>query len=201
MGGIGSKFDSQQILLVGLEKSGKSLFLKRLLELKKEPEKANLESTNGYNYVNFQYNNIALDIWDLGGDFISRSYWPTFYRNIQFTIVIFIININDESTHMTALKELLILINQEEVKQAKFFIIFNTIMDDNLKMAVNEAEKKEYREKAEELMLILRECPIHDYDARVYWDIIDIMRMKDGENKTTELLKKCFMGNKEGKNE
>lgn len=201
MGGMGSKIDSQQVLLVGLEKSGKSHFLKKLLDLKKkEVEDSYLEPTVGYNFVSINYNDTSFDIWDLGGDATSRYFWSTFYRNLKFTIVIYMINLYDTNSHNQTLKELLTLINQEELKQARFFIIFNLITDESKKLTFNDpAIMKENREIAEDLLSSLRECPVHDYDTRVFWDIIDISKMKEGENKTTELLAKCLIGSKDYK--
>lgn len=200
MGNIRSNIDSQQILLLGLEKSGKSLFLKKLLELKKaESEEINLESTIGYNYVNINYAGCTFDIWELGGDQTSRSYWSTFYRNLKVTIVIYFINIFDQNSHLLAMKELLALINEEELKTVKFFIIFNPVLEEIQKMSLTPAGFKELDERYEEMMSILRECPIHDYDSRVHSVIFDVSKMKEGENKTNDLLSKCLMGGKESK--
>jgi hypothetical protein len=195
MGGMGSKIESQQVLLVGLEQSGKSLFLKKLIELKKaEAEETVLEPTNGYNYVTFNYSNTTFDIWDLGGDSVSRSYWPTFYRNLKYTIVVYFVSVFDKNNHVQALKDLLVLVNQEELKTAKFFIIFNIILDDLQKMAMQDQATKEASEIAESLINSLKECPIHDYDTRVQWKVFDVSKMKEGENNTTDMLSKCLLG-------
>lgn len=200
MGTMGSKIESQQVLLVGLEKSGKTLFLKKLLELRKaDSEDNSLESTNGYNFVNFTYLNCFFDVWDLGGDPISRSYWPTFYRNLKFTILLFFIDIFDKNSHNSALKELLILANEEELKHAKIFIVFNIVLDETQKLLMNESSYKEIVETAESLMSIFKDCPVHDYDTRIQWEILDVSKMKEGENKTTALLTKCLLGNIESK--
>ncbi len=198
MGGMGSKVDCQQVLIVGLERSGKSLFLKKLMDMKKqESEDFSIQTTLGYNYVTIDYHDITFDVWELGGDFVSRQFWPSFYRNLKFSIVIFMINLFDND-HNETLKELLILVNQEELKQARFFIIFNLLSDETKKISFNDPSIiKENRETAENLLADLRECPIHDYDSRIYWDIIDISKMKAGENKTDELLKKVLGTQKE----
>jgi hypothetical protein len=192
MGSLNSKIESQQVILLGLKGSGKTLFLKRIIEIKKnEIDLGNIESTNGYNYVSINYLDRVIDIWDLGGDTLNRSYWATVYRNILFNTVIYFINLDDPETFTLTLKELLILINQEELKQSKFFIIFN--------FKSNEADNKEYKfnEMAENLINDLRECPLHEFDSRVKWQVIDITKIKDGEIKTTELLMKCMLGTTE----
>jgi len=53
-------------------------------------------------------------------------------------------------------------------------------------------EQKEEKELVESLLNFLRECPIHDYDNRVTSTMFDIAKMKDGENKTLDLLKEIF---------
>jgi GTPase SAR1 family protein len=121
MGGIHSTIDSQQVLVVGLEGSGKSLFVKKLIDMKKkEIENFDLHSTIGYNYIQINYGDAQFDIWDLGGDTITRAYWNTFYQNLKFTIVVYVINLFDQASHAASLKELLILVNQEELKPARF---------------------------------------------------------------------------------
>ena len=196
MGGTGSKGESQQILLLGLSGSGKSLFLKKLLELKKEIRENLIESTVGYNFVSLEYFYNKFHIWDLGGDSITRSYWSTFYRNLRFNIVIYFINLYDDSSYMTMMKELIILLNEEELKQARFFILFNIKPDENKKLISNdETTQREQREKIEVILADLRECPIHEYETRVKWGSIDVSKMKDGENNTVELLAKCLFGN------
>ena len=189
-----NRVSTQLVLLLGLEKSGKSLFLKKILELKKrDSEDIQLEATIGFNYIQVDQG-AKYDIWELGGDAISRSYWPTFYRNLKAYIVIFFINVYDKATHWAALKELIILINEEELKAAKFFIIFNIkIDDDDKKLSFNDNDMKEVLETVESLLYYLKECPIHDYDNRVTHFITDISKMKEGEHMTSTIISRCFM--------
>jgi GTPase SAR1 family protein len=209
MGATGFKNERQQVLLVGLEKSGKTAFLKKLKDIrdKKGANESKLESTEdnlnlgpkGFNLL--EINNLnegSYEIWDLGGDATTRQYWPTFYRKIQFNIVIFFIDLFNEKSHLSALKELLILVNEEELKLARFFIIFNLICDDQKKLVYND-KLNEWKLLAESKMEELRECPIHDYESRVSWEIFDISNLKDGENKTNDLLGKCLGTNKDSK--
>ena len=206
MGSSLSKENCQQVILVGLEKSGKSFFMKKLSDIQQErlEKKHDLnednvhEATRGFNILNMKWNEFHFDIWDLGGDPTTRTYWPTFYRKIQFNIVVFFIDLFNEKSHTTALKELLILVNQEELKLARFYIIFNLNCDEKKKLTVND-KSEEYREFAESRMEELRQCPIHDYESRVFWDVVDISNLKSGEIKTTDLLNKCLLGNKESK--
>lgn len=191
-----SNSDNSMVLLVfGLEKSGKSLFIKKLLELKKkEKELVPLEPTLGFNYVTLDYLGSNYHIWEVGGDVISRSYWQTFYRNLNVNVVIYIININDTDNHHLALKEFLILVNEEELKMSKFIIIFNLKIDSKIKrLNFTDQDKQEVKTRVEELIIQLKESPIHDYDNRVNYFIFDISKIKEGEHITTEMLNKCFL--------
>lgn len=196
MGSINSKEESQQVLIVGPQRSGKTLLFKRFLNKKKELDKTDIESTLGFNHSSTKYENIQFDLWDLGGDPLSKSYWPTFYRNLRFTLVIFLINIVDESSFPLALKELLILLNEEELKQAKFFILFNLAMDDDAKIKLGEKMKTEYKDKMEELINYMKESNVHEFESRVNWDLVDIAKMSDGD---CMFLSRFFMGITSGK--
>jgi GTPase SAR1 family protein len=189
-----SSTDTKQLLIVGMEKAGKSLFLKKLLDLKKsDPDSTiSLEHTTAYNYITYNYSrNKNFNIWELGGDKISRSYWPTYYRNLKFTKVIFIIDIFDKSQHIEAIRELLLMINEEELKEAKFFIIFNIIAVDKLTLV--DSEVKEIQEIANNMMSDLKNALVHNFDTRVEWTVFDISKMKEGENKTVEMMSNIFL--------
>lgn len=189
MGGINSN-DSRnsQILVVGFERSGKSLLLKKLIEMKTpDLEGGTLESTKAFDYVRIKVGNTFYDFWELGGSDISRMYWPTFYQNLKFGFVFYMINIFDFSSHNNSLRELSILANEEELKQAKFIIIFNMILDEK-NIQNNEAKIKYATEIRDGLITVLRESPIHDYDTRISSILIDISKLKEKETKTEEFL-------------
>ena len=192
MGGINSKEKSQQVLIVGPKKSGKTLLFKRFIDRKKDPDKINIETTLGFNHTTTKYENVTFDLWDLGGDPLTKSYWPTFYRNLRFTLVIFVINIADESTFSVALKDLLIILNEEELKQARFFILFNTAVDDEFKIKLGENLKNEFKDKSDELITYLKESNVHEFESRVNWDILDVSKISDAD---CDFLRKCFIGN------
>jgi len=191
MGGINSKDDSQQVLIVGPQKAGKTLFYKRFIDRKKDIEQINLEPTLGFNHTTTKYENISFDLWDIGGDPLTKSYWPTFYRNLRFTLVVFVINIADEFSYANALKDVLILLNEEELKLARFFILFNIIIDEEIKKKLGDNLKKEFRDRATELMNSLKECNVHEFDSRVSWQVFDILRLTDAD---CEFFSNCFIG-------
>ena len=191
MGSNNSRLNKYQCLVAGLQRSGKTLFIKKLCEMtNKELADSEMDQTIGYNLINFKYHDYTFDIWEIGGDSVSRTYWPTFYRNLKIDILVYMINLYDIKSHQESLKELLILINEEELKTAKFVVIFNSIIIDITK--VNNDEENVEKEISDSLLNFLRECPIHDYDNRVISSIFDVSKMKDGENKTLDLLKEIF---------
>jgi GTPase SAR1 family protein len=193
MGTSNSNLNKHQILVLGLQRSGKTFFLKKLLEIeKKELGDPDIEQTIGYNLINFKFSQHNFDLWELGGDTVSRSFWPTFYRNLKIDLIVFMFNIYDTRSHQEALKELLILSNEEELKSCKIFIIFNQMANENKKLSNDENELTEVKETVETLIDYLRECPIHDFDSRLAYTIFDISKMKDGENKTVDMLKEIF---------
>jgi GTPase SAR1 family protein len=181
-------------IIVGNEKAGKSLFLKKILELKKkEKETFGLEPTLGFNYVTIEYSNQSYHIWEFGGDPVSRSYWPSFYRNLSVNIVIYIINVFDTDNHQTSIKEFLYLVNEEELKIAKFSIIFNIKLEDRKKLNFTEQDLEEVKLKVDKLLTLIQESPIHDYDNRVSHFICDISKLKEGEFNTMKMLNKCLL--------
>ena len=191
MGSNSSSVGRMQALVVGLQRSGKTFFLKKLAEMtNKDIAGAEIDQTIGYNLINFKYHNLTFDIWEVGGDPVSRTFWPTFYRNLKIDIIVFMINLNDAKSHQDALKEFLILVNEEELKNARLMIIFNSIVDE--KHSIIEGKDEEDKETVDALLNYIRECPVHDYDNRVMHSIFDISKMKDGENKTLDLLNEIF---------
>jgi len=158
----------------------------------KDIKEVQLESTLGFNQIKIDYLSKELTLWDLGGDQITRSYWATFYRNLKVDIVIFIINLGDEENNkLKSLKELLNCISEEELKAAKFFVLFNYILEDK-DQKKNNAKETKFKEDKELLLEDLKENVIHDMDNRLDFDLFDISKLKKDEIKSIELMNKMF---------
>jgi len=188
------KDNTRQILVLGLAGAGKSFLLKKLLDLnmdEKDIKEVQLESTLGFNQIKIDYLSKELTLWDIGGDQITRMYWATFYRNIKVDKVIFIINLCDEENNNNSLKELLNCINEEELKAAKFFVLFNYILEDKDQKKHNAKETK-FKEDKELLIEDLKENLIYDMENRLEFDLFDISKLKQGEIKSIELMNKMF---------
>ena len=184
MGASNSSSGANQVLLLGLEKTGKTTFLKQITETyTKEHKDVQLESTTGINFVSLEIHNTSYDFWDIGGDPISISFWPTLYRTIKVDRVLFFIDLSDQSTYSSSIRQLLKVINEEELKHASFFLIFN-VTNDNEKPERNEINKKKkelYEEK-------LKTLPLMNYESRVNSEILDVAQTKY----TDQFLKQCF---------
>ena len=196
MGGVGSNLGkNSQILVVGFENSGKTLLIKKLIDLTNtENEDQSIQSTNAFDYVKIKIWNTYYDFWDLGGNDIARSYWTAFYRNLKFGFVFYLINIFDFDSHIESLKSLLILANEEELKQANFIIIFNVVIQGK-KFPNNPATWKLAIDTKDKLMASLRENPIHDYDTRFTSILLDVSKIKDKEINTVDFIRRFNLNN------
>jgi GTPase SAR1 family protein len=68
--------------------------------------------------------------WDLGGKDSVRPLWPSFYRNIVFSGVIFVVETFNFDRVLEAKRELHFLVNEEELREAVFLIILNLRNDE-----------------------------------------------------------------------
>lgn len=123
MGFCASKPSLPQVLLAGLDDAGKTTFL--LADVVKSVQ--TIESTYGFNYQEKVIGEVLrVGIWDLGGRESLRCLWPSFYRNIPFAAVIYLVNPWQEERLPEARRELQILTNEEELREAVFCILINT---------------------------------------------------------------------------
>ncbi|CAG9328135.1 unnamed protein product [Blepharisma stoltei] len=124
MGNLNRRSTIPQILLVGLQGAGKSTLLYAEIA-------DSLESTQGYNYEvrNFLEDGEGKDIgiWDVSGKEALLPLWSSFYKNILFSGVIFVIDSDSNEQKLEqALGKLHHLTNEEELRDAIFLVIFNT---------------------------------------------------------------------------
>ena len=120
MGSCNSASTLPQILILGLEGSGKTTFLYA-------DKWDNFEPTYGFNYEEIRLRGIVkVAVWDLGGRPSLRCLWPTVYKNIHFAAIVFVIDADKPDRFPEARKELQILVNEEELRESAFLIVFNT---------------------------------------------------------------------------
>jgi GTPase SAR1 family protein len=114
-----------QILVLGLDGAGKTTFLYA-------DKWDNFEPTHGFNYEEIKLEKIVkVGLWDVSGKKTLRCLWPLFYKNMNFNAVVFIVDSDNPDRYAEARKELHILVNEEELRQVPFLIIFNTKQEQN----------------------------------------------------------------------
>lgn len=135
MGGGNTNALPKQVLMVGLEGSGKTKYLYETYAYKWNQKDAN---TKGFNYEIIENEGGKIGIWDIGGNEFMIRYWSYFYQNILLNGVIYmmdarsdiLVNKLEESKKFKecVLDEKIInfLINEEELKDLPFAICFNT---------------------------------------------------------------------------
>lgn len=109
-----------QILILGLDGAGKTTLLY-------SDKWDNFEPTHGFNYEEIKLRGIVnVSIWDVSGKATLRCLWPTIYKNIQFKAIIFVVNADEPDRFLEARKELIVLVNEEELRETFFLVVFNT---------------------------------------------------------------------------
>lgn len=109
-----------QIIVLGLDGSGKTTFVYA-------DKWDSFEPTFGFNYEEIRLRGIVkVAVWDLSGKSTLRDLWPVVYKNIQFSAVVFVIDADKTDRFLEARKELQVLVNEEELREAAFLVVFNT---------------------------------------------------------------------------
>jgi ADP-ribosylation factor-like protein 1 len=120
MGFCSSKSALPQILVLGLDGAGKTTFVYG-------DKWEEFEPTMGFNYEELTLRGIMkVGIWDVSGKATLRSVWPAFYKNIIFSAIVFVIDVEKEDRFDEARRELHILVNEEELRDSVFAIMYNT---------------------------------------------------------------------------
>ena len=185
MGNSSNSDKKIQVLILGLEQSGKSTLLKRIVDAARATrEEFQIETTNGFNYVNRTINNgNVFNIWDLGGDKVNKDFWPIFYRTLNVKLIIYVIELTEQETILTSLQDLVILMNEESLKESKFYIIFNCIMPNN-----QDFKESDFKKKVELIISRVKEYPIFRFNERLKYLIIDIKKSTFSDSQIDSIL-------------
>ena len=185
MGNSSNSDKKIQVLILGLEQSGKSTLLKRIVDAARATrEEFQIETTNGFNYVNRTINNgNVFNIWDLGGDKVNKDFWPIFYRTLNVKLVIYVIELTEQETILTSLQDLVILMNEESLKESNFYIIFNCIMPNN-----QDFKENDFKKKVELIITRMKEYPIFRFNERLRYLIIDIKKSTFSDSQIDSIL-------------
>ena len=120
-----------RILMVGLDAAGKTTILYKLKLGEVIP---NIPSI-GFNIETVEYKNIALTIWDMGGQDKIRPLWRHYYQGT--TGLIFVVDSNDADRIDVARDELHRMLNEDALQDA-FLLVFANKQD--LPNAMSSAE-------------------------------------------------------------
>ncbi|KAH9524914.1 hypothetical protein Btru_028246 [Bulinus truncatus] len=120
-----------RILMVGLDAAGKTTILYKL----KLGEIVTTIPTIGFNVETVEYKNISFTVWDVGGQDKIRPLWRHYFQNTQG--LIFVIDSNDRERIGEAREELMRMLNEDELRDAKLLVFANK---QDLPNAMNAAE-------------------------------------------------------------
>ena len=185
MGNSSNSDKKIQVLILGLEQTGKSTLLKRIVDAARATrEEFQIETTNGFNYVNRTLSNgNVFNIWDLGGDKVNKDFWPIFYRTLNVKLVIYVIELTEQETILTSLQDLVILMNEESLQEADVYIIFNCIMP-----KTQDFKESDFKKKVELIISRIKEYPIFRFNERLRYLIIDIKKSTFSDSQIDSIL-------------
>lgn len=126
MGGVLSYFNEwafqskkAQILILGLDASGKTTILNRL----KHGEHSVTIPTIGFNHESFTFGNLTFSAFDIGGQTKFRKLWHHYYSNSD--AIVFIIDAGDRGRFQTAHMELHKLLSNPVLQNIPFLVFAN----------------------------------------------------------------------------
>ncbi|CAI9723719.1 ADP-ribosylation factor 1 [Octopus vulgaris] len=109
----------RRILILGLDGAGKTTILYKL----QVGEVVTTIPTIGFNVETVQYKNLKFQVWDLGGQTSIRPYWRCYYSNTD--AVIFVVDSMDRERIEISKRELMSMLEEEELKKAVLMIFAN----------------------------------------------------------------------------
>jgi len=120
---IGALFSNSErevrILILGLDNAGKTTILYRL----QVGEVVLTTPTIGFNVETIRYNNVKLQVWDLGGQSSIRPYWRCYYANTD--AIIYVVDSTDVKRMGISKEELFSMLEEEELKNAILCVFAN----------------------------------------------------------------------------
>lgn len=120
------------MLILGLDNAGKTTILYKLYA----PSRViRTMPTIGFNVETVTYQNLNFNVWDLGGQTNIRPYWRCYYANTE--AIIYVIDSCDRERLGLSKKELISMLEEEELKQSVLLVFANK---QDMKGAMTEAE-------------------------------------------------------------
>nr|XP_020451418.1 ADP-ribosylation factor-like protein 14 [Monopterus albus] len=139
MGQRGSKQPEARVLLLGLDNAGKSTLLYKM----KHNASVSTVPTIGFNVEMFEARknkkNIALTMWDVGGQTKMREYWKSFHHGTA--AVVFVVDSSDKERLDEARKELENTLRSGHLRGRSLILLANK-QDVNGALTVTEIKDK-----------------------------------------------------------
>lgn len=128
-----------RILILGLDNAGKTTLLYKLqLNRVIETVPSKLYLAIGFNVETVVYNNLKLQVWDLGGQGTIRPYWRCYYPNTN--AVIYVVDSADKERIEIAKQEMLAMLEESDLKAVPLLVFANK---QDLPGAMSDAEVSE----------------------------------------------------------
>ena len=109
-----------RVLILGLDNAGKTTILYKLYS----PDKVmRTTPTIGFNMETVSHNNVKFRVWDLGGQTQIRPYWRFYYPHTN--AIIFVVDSADAKRFDLCRKELMGMLEEEELKNSKLLVFAN----------------------------------------------------------------------------
>ncbi|KAK7945662.1 hypothetical protein WMY93_001390 [Mugilogobius chulae] len=135
MGQKGSKLPEARILLLGLDNAGKSTLLYRL----KHNICVTTSPTIGFNVemmeVRKNSKNIALTMWDVGGQGPMRQHWKSYHQDTA--AIVFVVDSSDQRRFNEAKREIEMTLSSDQLRGRPLMVLANKQDVDNA-MTVSE---------------------------------------------------------------
>lgn len=122
MGGIFGKMRgsrNMRVLMLGLDSAGKTTILYKL----KLGESVSTIPTVGFNVETVKYKNCKFNVWDVGGQDKIRPLWRHYFAGTQ--ALIFVVDSEDRTRLDEARKELMQIINDQDMRDALLLVFAN----------------------------------------------------------------------------
>ncbi len=124
-----------RVLILGLDNAGKTTILYKM----HSPDQVmRTTATIGFNVESISVKNLTFQVWDLGGQDNIRPYWRCYYANTN--AIIYVVDSCDKERLGTSRKELMAMLEEEELKDAVLLVMANK---QDMPGAATEAEVSE----------------------------------------------------------
>lgn len=108
-----------RVLMLGLDAAGKTTILYKL----KLGEVVTTVPTIGFNVESVRHKNVVFTVWDMGGQDRIRGLWRHYIRNAQG--LVFVVDSSDRARVVEVRRELYVMLEEEELRDAKLLVLAN----------------------------------------------------------------------------